>query len=109
MYTGLGNNDPLLSIVYALTVYNPGGGSTLLDDGGQDTFITLFSTLLYAVQYVSFKNTKHPIDCEQEMKVQVAFQGPDSDVQLKITSDMSCVVSKYESKLISIIALLTLL
>ena len=51
----------------------------------------LLAYLLDAVQYMSFKNTKHPIDCEQEMKLQTALQGPGNEVALMTTSNISRV------------------
>ena len=51
----------------------------------------LLAYLLDAVQYVSFKNTKHPIYCEQEMKLHTALQGPGNEVALMTTSNISCV------------------
>ena len=74
MYTGFGDTDPLRNTAYALTVYTPGLGDELLDDAGQSILITLFISLLDAVQYVSFKYTKQPTDSEQERKVQLALQ-----------------------------------
>ena len=51
----------------------------------------LLAYLLDAAQYVSFKNTKHPIYCEQEMKLQTALQVPGNEVALMTTSNISCV------------------
>ena len=54
-------------------------------------FDELLAYLLDAVQYVSFNNTKHPIYCEQEMKLQTALQVPGNEVALMTTSNISCV------------------
>ena len=51
----------------------------------------LLAYLLDAVQYVSFKNTKHPTDCEQEMKLQTALHDPGNEVATLTTSNISCV------------------
>ena len=67
-------NDPLINTAYAFNVYAPAPGNELLDDSGHDKLDELFLYLLDAVHNVSFKNTKHPIDCEQELKLQSASQ-----------------------------------
>ena len=51
----------------------------------------LLAYLLDAVQYVSFKNTKQPIDCEQEMKLQTALHDPGNEVAMMTTSNISRV------------------
>ena len=51
----------------------------------------LLAYLLDAVQYVSFKNTKQPIDCEQEMKLQTALHDPGNEVAMMTTLNISRV------------------